>query len=86
MAMLLKRMGQVEITAHGFRSTFRGWASEQTSFPHEVCEMALAHTLGNRAEAAYRRGDLFEKRRKLMEAWQGFADSNPMAKVLPPKR
>ena len=76
MTMLLKRMGQTEITVHGFRSTFRDWASEQTSFPHEVCEMALAHTIGNKAEAAYRRGDLFEKRRKLMDAWAGFCESN----------
>ena len=67
MAMLLRRM-KAEITVHGFRSTFRDWASETTGFPHEVCEMALAHTIGNKAEAAYRRGDLFDKRRKLMEA------------------
>ncbi|MEO9166885.1 MAG: integrase arm-type DNA-binding domain-containing protein [Aestuariivirga sp.] len=86
MAAVLKRMGRDAITVHGFRSTFRDWASEQTSFPHEVCEMALAHVIGNKAEAAYRRGDLFEKRRKLMEAWQAFADSKPMAKVLPLKR
>jgi integrase len=86
MAHVLKRMGQKAITVHGFRSTFRDWASEQTSFPHEVCEMALAHTIGNKAEAAYRRGDLFEKRRKLMEAWQAFADSVPMARILPLKR
>ena len=76
MTMLLKRMGQTEITVHGFRSTFRDWASEQTSFPHEVCEMALAHTIGNKAEAAYRRGDLFEKRRKLMDAWAAFCDAH----------
>jgi len=77
-----------ELTPHvyGCRSTFRDWASEQTSIPHEVCEMALAHTIGNKAEAAYRRGDLFEKRRKLMEAWQAFADSIPMATILPFKR
>ena len=56
-----------DITIHGFRSTFRDWASETTSFPYEVCEQALAHTIGNKTEAAYRRGDLFEKRRKLME-------------------
>lgn len=68
MAMLMRRMGQ-SVTAHGFRSTFRDWASETTAFAHEVCEMALAHTIANKAEAAYRRGDLFEKRRKLMEAW-----------------
>jgi integrase len=68
MAMLLRRM-KTDVTVHGFRSTFRDWASETTGFSHEVCEMALAHTIGNKAEAAYRRGDLFEKRRKLMDAW-----------------
>lgn len=68
MAMLLRRMN-AEITVHGFRSSFRDWASETTGFPHEVCEMALAHVVANNAEAAYRRGDLFEKRRKLMSAW-----------------
>ncbi len=82
MAMLLKRMGQQAITVHGFRSTFRDWASEQTSFPHEVCEMALAHTIGNKAEAAYRRGDLFEKRRKLMEAWAAFCEPKSSAKII----
>ena len=86
MAMLLKRMGQTEITVHGFRSTFRDWASEQTSFPHEVCEMALAHTIGNKAEAAYRRGDLFEKRRKLMDAWAAFCEPQTSAKIVPLKR
>jgi integrase len=68
MAMLLRRMKQ-DCTVHGFRSAFRDWAAECTGFSHEVCEMALAHVIGNKAEAAYRRGDLFEKRRKLMEAW-----------------
>lgn len=71
MLELLRRM-EIPVTVHGFRSTFRDWAAERTAFPHEVCEMALAHTIGNAAEAAYRRGDLFEKRRKLMEAWEGF--------------
>src|SRR3546814_10193346 len=71
MPMLLRRM-KANVTVHGFRSTFRDWASETTGFSHEVCEMALAHTIGNKAEAAYRRGDLFEKRRKLMEAWSGY--------------
>jgi integrase len=70
MAMLeLVRGMRIDATVHGFRSTFRDWAAERTAFPHEVCEMALAHTISNAAEAAYRRGDLFEKRRKLMEAW-----------------
>jgi integrase len=75
MAMLLKRMNQTEITVHGFRSTFRDWASEQTSFPHETCEHALAHRIADKAEAAYRRGDQFEKRKALMDAWASFCDS-----------
>lgn len=66
---LLKRMGRKDITAHGFRSTFRDWAAEQTSYPREVSEMALAHTVSDKVEAAYRRGDLFEKRRRLMDTW-----------------
>jgi integrase len=75
MAMLqvLNRIGYGAYTVHGFRSTFRDWAAEQTSFPHEVAEMALAHVIGNKAEAAYRRGDMFEKRRKLMAAWANYA-------------
>lgn len=71
MSMLLRRM-KSEVTVHGFRSTFRDWASETTSYSHEVCEMALAHTIANKAEAAYRRGDLFQKRRNLMEAWADY--------------
>lgn len=81
MAMLLRRM-KSDVTVHGFRSTFRDWASETTSFPHEVCEMALAHTIANKAEAAYRRGDLFEKRRKLMEAWARYCASSGSGKIL----
>jgi integrase len=69
MAALLDRMGRDDITVHGFRSTFRDWAAERTSFAAEVAEMALAHTIGDKTEAAYRRGDLFDKRRRLMEAW-----------------
>jgi integrase len=72
MTMQLRRMKRHTITVHGFRSTFRDWASEQTSFPHETCEHALAHRISDKAEAAYRRGDQFEKRRMLMEAWAGF--------------
>lgn len=68
MAMLLRRMGH-EVTVHGFRSSFRDWAAETTAFPHEICEMALAHTIANKAEAAYRRGDVFDKRRRLMDEW-----------------
>ena len=67
--MMLRRMGRCDLTAHGFRSTFRDWAAERTNFPREVAEAALAHVIGDKVEAAYRRGDLFEKRRRLMDAW-----------------
>jgi integrase len=67
----LERMN-LDVTAHGFRSSFRDWASEQTNFSREVCEMALAHAIESRVEAAYRRGDLFEKRRELMAAWSEY--------------
>lgn len=65
----LKRMGRPELTIHGFRSTFRDWCSESTSYPRDVCEMALAHAIEDKSEAAYRRGDLLEKRRALMSDW-----------------
>ena len=74
MTMQLRRMQRGDITVHGFRSTFRDWASEQTSFPHETCEHALAHRISDKAEAAYRRGDQFDKRRKLMEAWAAYCE------------
>jgi integrase len=61
-------------TVHGFRSSFRDWAGEETSFPREVAEAALAHTVGNEVERAYRRGDALEKRRKLMDAWASYCD------------
>lgn len=70
--LLLRRMGRGDLTAHGFRSTFRDWAAERTNFPREVAEMALAHAIGDKVEAAYRRGDLFDKRRQLMDAWARF--------------
>ncbi len=69
---VLKRLGRYDISVHGFRSSFRDWAGETTSFPREVIEAALAHRLRDKAEAAYARGDLFTKRRALMEAWQDF--------------
>lgn len=69
MLELLKDMDRGDITVHGFRSSFRDWAAETTSFPPDVCEMALAHSIKSETEAAYRRGDLFEKRRQLMSAW-----------------
>ena len=69
MLVLLRRMDRSDLTVHGFRSSFRDWASETTDFPREVVEMALAHAIENKVEAAYRRGDLFAKRRELMDAW-----------------
>jgi integrase len=70
----LGRMRRTDITAHGFRSTFRDWAAECTGFPAEVAEMALAHVVSDRVEAAYRRGDLFQKRHQLAEAWARYCD------------
>lgn len=70
--MMLRRMKQDDITVHGFRSTFRDWAAETTSFPNFVVEMALAHAIESKVEGAYRRGDLFLKRRKLMADWTTF--------------
>lgn len=69
---VLKRMDRSDITTHGFRSTFRDWAAETTEFPNEVVEMALAHTIKNKAEAAYRRGNMLDRRRVLMDAWSVF--------------
>ena len=60
---------------HGFRSTFRDWAAERTHYPGEMAEMALAHAIGDKVEAAYRRGDLFEKRRRMMEDWARFCET-----------
>lgn len=79
MLMTLRRMKRGDLTAHGFRSTFRDWAAERTSFPSEVAEMALAHTVGDKVEAAYRRGDLFEKRHKLMEQWGSVCTKPPVS-------
>lgn len=70
--MLLRRMKRRDITTHGFRSTFRDWAGETTSHPREIAEAALAHTLKDKTEAAYRRGDALEKRRALMRDWADF--------------
>jgi len=69
---LLRRMERPDLTVHGFRSTFRDWTAEETSTPREVAEMALAHTLKDKTEAAYRRGDLFAKRAALMSEWAAF--------------
>jgi integrase len=79
---LLKRMERTDITPHGFRSTFRDWASDCTSYPHEVQEMALAHLIKNKAEAAYRRGDLFDKRRQMMADWERYCETRTPGKVM----
>jgi integrase len=79
MNMLLRRMGRGELTVQGFRSTFSDWAVEQTNAPSEVREMALAHTVSDKVEAAYRRGDLFEKRRALAETWAHYCDGEEPA-------
>jgi integrase len=75
---LAKQAADSNITVHGLRSTFRDWASERTSFQREVAEMALSHAIPSAVEAAYRRGDLFEKRRRLMEAWADYC-AKPVA-------
>ena len=80
--MVLRRMKVRGATVHGFRSTFRDWAAECTNFTNEVCEAALAHVIGNKAEAAYRRGDLFEKRRKLMDAWAAYCATPKTGKIV----
>jgi integrase len=77
--MLLRRMGRADLTAHGFRSTFSDWAAERTNFPAEVREMALAHTVSDKVEAAYRRGDLFQKRRQVMDAWARYCTAPAIA-------
>lgn len=69
---VMRRLGS-EAVPHGFRSTFRDWAAEMTDYPNEVAEMALAHAIGNKVEAAYRRGDLFAKRQRLMQDWADYA-------------
>src|SRR6516165_7936294 len=75
--MLLRRMELKDLTVHGFRATFKTWASERTSFQNEIAEAALAHVIGDKVEQAYRRGDMFEKRRRLMQQWATFCIAAP---------
>ena len=75
MLMLLRKMKRTDVVPHGFRSSFRVWAAERTRYPRELCEMALAHTVGNATEQAYQRSDMFERRRRLMADWARFATS-----------
>src|SRR3546814_7491415 len=81
MPLLLRRL-KANVTVHGFRSTFRDWASETTGFSHEVWEMELAHTIGTKAEDAYRRGVLFEKHRKILAAWSGSCGNAPEGNIV----
>jgi len=79
---LVRRMGRGDLTVHGFRSTFSDWCSERTNFPAEVREMALAHAVSDKVEAAYRRSDLFQKRQQLMDAWASFAATRDVSNVV----
>jgi len=81
MEMVLRRMGVKDVTVHGFRSAFRDWAGNETPFPREVCEAALAHVVGG-VEGAYRRSDALEKRRALMEAWAQHCEPSAATNVL----
>ena len=83
MAMAVRRVEFGPITVHGFRSSFRDWSAERSSAPRDVCEAALAHTVRDKVEAAYRRTDLFEKRRTLMVQWSLFLTTNSSEKVMP---
>jgi integrase len=84
--MTLRRMKRNDLTVHGFRSTFRDWAAECTSFPREVAEAALAHGIPDKVEAAYRRGDLFERRRQLMKVWSRYCSSGVATGAVVPIR
>jgi integrase len=81
LSAVLRRM-KVPAVPHGFRSTFRDWAAERTGYPRDAAEMALAHTIGDKVEAAYRRGDLFEKRRRMMADWATFCDQQTKGRVV----
>jgi integrase len=76
---VLEAVGRTDITVHGFRSTFRTWAAEVTNFPWRLCEAALAHKVGDETERSYQRGDMFEKRRVLMKAWERYIDTPVIA-------
>jgi len=88
MVKLLQKTMGCDCTVHGFRSSFRDWAGERTNYPRDLCEMALAHTIKDKAEAAYRRGDMLEKRRNMMEDWLRFCETatDTTGAVIPFKR
>ena len=80
--MVLRRMGVKDVTVHGFRSSFRDWAGNETHFPRELAEQALAHAVGDATEQAYRRGDAVERRRALMIAWATHVGVAPSAEIV----
>ena len=81
------QMPDVKATVHGFRSSFRDWAGDKTTFPRDVIEFALAHKVGDAAEQSYRRGSALEQRRKLMDAWAAYCERSPQAdNVIPIER
>jgi len=88
MVKLLQKTMDYDYTVHGFRSSFRDWAGERTNYPRDLCEMALAHTIKDKAEAAYRRGDMLEKRRQMMSDWLKFCEaaSDPAGAEIVPIR
>src|ERR1700674_277316 len=79
MSSVLARLGRGDVTVHGFRSAFRDWAAERTNFANHIVEAALAHSIGSAVERAYQRSDLFDLRRKLLEAWARYCASSPAA-------
>jgi integrase len=83
MAKVLVRLDVLGVTVHGFRSAFRDWAGNETSYPRELAEAALAHVVGDKAEQAYRRSDALEKRRALMESWSAWCDQRGAESVAP---
>jgi integrase len=82
MEMMLRRMKIANATVDGFRSSFRDWAGNETGYPRELIETALAHVVGDKAEQAYRRSDALEKRRDLMEAWAGYCEPKTTGNVV----
>jgi integrase len=84
LSAVLDRMGVANATVHGFRSSFRDWAGNETNFPREIAEHALAHVIGDKAEQAYRRSDALKRRRQLMQAWADYVDSGEPGGVVVP--
>ena len=85
LSAVLRRM-EVDAVPHGFRSTFRDWAAEVSSYPNEMAEMALAHAINSKTEKAYRRGDMLAKRAKMMADWSDYIDTRPAAGNVTPFR